>query len=106
MLSRAPRVLPILFLAGVCKAQAQDVTTNPAFQQLLDKVNTVIRAVQVLLLTISVLFLMYAAYLHMTSEGQPDKEQKARKAFTGTLIGIGITVLAEVIRNAIVGLLS
>ncbi len=104
VLSRVPGALPVLFLAGICRAQ--DVTTNPEFQELLDKVNNVIRAAQALLLTLSVLFMMYAAYLHMTSEGQPEKEQKARKAFTGTLIGIAIAVLAEVIRNAIVGILS
>ena len=44
--------------------------------------------------------------MHMTAEGQPEKEQKARKALIGALIGLAIILMAEVIRTVIVNLLT
>ena len=85
---------------------AESITSNPAFQQLVDKINVVIRAFQAILILYAVAKLMYAGYLHMGSEGEPEKEKKARQAFVNTLKGLGIVVLAEVIRNAIVSLLG
>ena len=110
----AVRVQKVLF-AGITFAMllfmttasaAEGVTSNPAFQQLVDKINVVIRALQAILILYAVAKLMYAGYLHMGSEGEPEKEKKARQAFVNTLKGLGIVVLAEVIRNAIVSLLG
>lgn len=97
-------LLLLVFSISISPAMAQDV--NEKIQPLLDKINTIIQAAQIILATVSVLVFMYAGYMHMTAEGQPEKEQKARRAFTGALIGLAIVILAEVIKNVVVSLLS
>lgn len=95
----------LAFILATAVAAAQGNVPS-GLQPLLDKINTIIKSVQVILITVSVLVFMYAGFLHMTSEGQPEKEQKARRAFTGAIIGLAIVVLAELIKNVIVSILS
>ena len=95
-------VLCLILAVGLAAADEVEEKIQP----LVDKINIIIKAAQIIFVTASVGVLMYAGWLHMTSEGQPEKEQRARKAFMGGLIGLAIVVLAEVIKTVVVNLLS
>ncbi len=95
---------PILLFLAMAPAIA--VSPEQAVQPLVDKINNFIKGAQILLGAASVFVFIYAGYLHMTSEGQPDKEAKARRALVGGLIGLALVFLAETLKTAIISLLS
>lgn len=93
----------LLLLATTLPVLAQ--TPEQAVQPLVDKINNVIKGAQILLGVASVFVFIYSGYLHMTAEGQPDREQKARRALVGGLIGLVLVFLAETIKTVIVNLI-
>jgi len=101
---RCVRVMLILLSAVALPVLAQ--TPEQAVQPLVDKINNIIIGAQITLAAASVLVFIYAGYLHMTAEGQPDREQKARKTAIGGLIGLALILLAETIKTVIINLLS
>ncbi len=99
-------LLSLLALNAVVAAVSATSTIEQKVQPLVQKIDTIIKAVQIILISASVLVFMYAGYLHMTAEGQPDKEHKARRVLISGLIGLVLVVLAEVIKTVIVNLLT
>lgn len=94
-------ILLVLVLSVPVYAQEES-----AVKPLVDKINKVTRGVQAILLPIASLVFIYAGYLHMTAEGQPEKEQKARKTFIGGTIGLALILLSEIIKQVIINLLK
>jgi len=96
----------ILALTSPISAVSAQSNVQQKLQPLLDKIDLITQAARILFVSIFVLALIYAAYLHMTSEGAPEKEAKARKAFMGAVIALIIVLLAPTIKDALINLLS
>jgi len=103
---KAVHVLFTLLLLISCITPVLADEVEDALQPLTDKLDVVFKAGQVLVLSVSSLVLIYAGYLHMVAEGSPENELKARKCFKGAILGIALVMLAEVIKQVIVNLLS
>ncbi len=93
-----------LTLSTALPVLAQETSVG-AVAILIDKIDKIVKAAQAILLAASVLVFMYSGYLHMTAQGEPERERKAKKVLTGGLIGVALVVLAEAIKTAIVSIL-
>ena len=73
---------------------------------LMDTVGTITDWIFFALITISVLLIIYAAFLFMTGGAVPENKQKAAGMIGAALIGIVIAILARVIPGIVTGLLT
>lgn len=55
---------------------------------------------------LSIIFVIYGGFLFIMAHGDPGKVAKGKKTLTAAVIGVGIALLASVIVNAIIGVLS
>ena len=55
---------------------------------------------------LAVILIIYAGFNYITSAGDSGKAARATKMLTGTIVGLIIVVLAQVIVNTILGMMS
>ena len=55
---------------------------------------------------LAVVYIIYSGILYITSNGDPGAAAKAKKALTGTVVGLVIVLLAHVAVNTILGLIG
>ena len=82
-------------------ASESDITTF-VWIVILNIVSDVMIAVGYLVLG----FVIYGGYLYLLSGGDPGKVAKGKKTLTGALVGLAIVLLASVIVNFIIGIIS
>lgn len=64
--------------------------------RLLDILNRLINWGTILLFTLAVAFIVYAAYLYLTSQGDPEKVKQANQVILYSVISVGVALLAYV----------
>ena len=110
--------------SGTCKTQG--ITILPAWYKYVDKdvvdgkctlnfdfpydIGLVLLAVVEILLRlaamVAVAYVVYAGFLYMTSQGEPDKAKSAQQTITNAVIGLVIAILATGIVSFIGGRLT
>ena len=55
---------------------------------------------------LAIIFVIYGGFLFIKAEGDPGKVAKGKKTLTAAIIGVAIALLASVIVNTIIGVLS
>ena len=73
---------------------------------LIDTIATVTNWIFFLLITISGLFIVFAAFLWITSGSVPANQEKAGKMILAALVGIAIAILSRIIPGIVTGLLA
>ena len=73
---------------------------------LIDTIGTITDWIFFALITISALFIIYAAFLFMTSGSVPANQEKAGKMILAALVGIAIALLSRIIPGIVTGLLA
>ena len=68
--------------------------------------NDVIQLLGTILMGLSVLYLLYSAFLFMTAQGEPDKITQARRTLTYALVGIGLAIVALSVPGLITNILK
>lgn len=68
--------------------------------------NDVIQLLGTILMGLSVLYLLYSAFLFMTAQGEPDKITEARRTLTYALVGIGLALIALSVPELITNILK
>ena len=89
-------LLPLLALGqgfgtAIGPAEAAPVSS---FEDVLGRLNVFIGWFQALLFIVAVIFILYAAFLFLTSAGDPGKVDTARKIILWAAVGIGVALLA------------
>jgi len=72
---------------------------------IVDAGETMIQAILGLIGTIALLFLIIAGIMYMTAAGDEEKIKSAKRVITGAIIGLGISLLAFSLLQAIIGIL-
>jgi NADPH-dependent curcumin reductase CurA len=67
---------------------------------------TIIQAALGLLGTIALFFLIYAGVTYLTSAGSEEKIKQAKQIITGTIIGIGVALLAFSLLQTVITILG
>ena len=109
-------VLPVLLLPSVAFAQISEAETT------LGAVGTelgssadvgleelIANGINVLLVALGIVFLIlvvYAGFLYLTSQGDPEKGKKAIKLLTQAVIGLVIIIAAYAIASFVIGQLA
>ncbi|MCL5407150.1 MAG: pilin [Patescibacteria group bacterium] len=52
---------------------------------------------------LAVLMIIYAGYLYITSQGNPDNIKQAKDYIIGALVGLALIILAGVILKSVIG---
>ena len=73
---------------------------------IIDTIATVTNWIFFLLITISGLFIVFAAFLWITSGSVPANQEKAGKMILAALVGIAIALLSRIIPGIVTGLLA
>ena len=73
---------------------------------LIDTIATVTNWIFFLLITISGLFIVFAAFLWITSGSIPANQEKAGKMILAALVGIAIAILSRIMPGIVTGLLA
>lgn len=109
---------PFFYFASDCKTSGllgfpywyKYISRPPACQPQLTGLNDIwliVAAIVEILLRIAaiaaVAYIIYGGAMYITSQGEPDKAQAARKTLIGALTGLIISVLATVIISFIAG---
>ncbi len=99
----------ILLPVGVFGATGgdDDFTTEPAPTLSVETaINNITNWSFVFVLTIAVLFLIYAGFQFITANGDPEKITKARSSLFYGAIGVGVAVMARGLVSFVRGLLG
>lgn len=83
-------VSPLLVLA---QPQAPTVLTD--YGSVIDKISTVINWMFGILLTLAVVFFLYAAFLYLTAAGDEEKVKKAKDVIIYVVVAVVVAVLAK-----------
>lgn len=59
-----------------------------------------------LLVSLSVLFVIYAAYIYLTAAGDPEKVKHASTVIIYAAVSIGVALLAQVVKTVVRGLIQ
>ena len=89
---------------------AQDVPTLPegpgTYAELLEIIDKILAWLFAILLIMSAIVMLIAAYHYVTSKGEPAKVKEATNMIVYAAIGLVIALLANVLRNIIPTILS
>lgn len=88
--------LAIQLLPLMAMAQATDVPFQDTFtmENLIGILEAVLQWAAIIIGILAVLFILYAAFLFITSAGSDEKVGSAKKALLWGLVGIGVAILA------------
>src|SRR3989344_5014663 len=93
-----------LLVAPSALAQSGGYTNPITATSIQDIVKLVIKFAQTLITPLSVIAVMIAGFMYVTSGGSEDKIKTANKAITYGLLGLGIVFASDLIVNALTGI--
>ena len=99
--------LPMLSLAQVrFGGQFAEAAPVRSIQDILRIMDVFIGRFQALLFTLAVILILYAAFLYITSAGDPTKVKTAQTVLIYAAVGIGVVLLAYAVRPIVEQLLG
>lgn len=96
----------IIFSYAVAMPAFAQEKPGPATQELLDIIKRLTGWMAAVLLAVTVAFIVYAAYLYLTSQGDPEKVKTANRVILYAVVAVAVALLAYVfiaIITALVG---
>ena len=87
-----PFVIALVVLPALTLAQAP----GPATQRLVQIINRLINWMTIVLIAVAVAFIVYAAWLYLTSGGDPEKIKTANRVILYAVVAVAVALLAYV----------
>ncbi len=102
-------LMPVFAFAAAGEDDGNDTditTTHAPTINVEDAINRITNWTFVFVLTIAVLFLLYAGFQFITAGGDPDRVTKARNTLFYGVVGVAIAVLAKGLVSLVRGVLG
>lgn len=105
-LTIAAAFFPLLSLAQLPRGAGGEAAPIRSIEDVIRVMNTFIGWVQAILFVVAVIFILWAAYLYISSGGDPGKVDSARNYLIYAALGIAIVLLAYAIEPIVRQLLQ